>query len=86
MPMKQMDKEGPMMEKGKGDPGDRKCAMCGMKETAPDAKKPVILTVYSTELGKYMCSCCYDSMKELDEYAEPPSSGKILLALGGHDE
>lgn len=59
------------MHSEEGDPSVRECALCGCEETAPDAKDPCILTVYSTEMKKYLCSKCYNSMKELDEYAEP---------------
>ena len=79
-----MDKEGPMMKDGKGDPMKRECAMCKKGETPPDAKEPTILTVYSSDLGKYMCADCYNSMKEMEDYAAPKSA--ILVALGGEDD
>lgn len=54
-----------------GDPMNRECALCGKEETPPDVTDPVILSVYSTDLKKYLCSCCYNSMKELEDYADP---------------
>lgn len=54
-----------------GDPMQRECALCGSEETPPDVQDPVILTVYSTDLKKYLCSKCYNGMKELEDYADP---------------